>query len=241
MANYYDKTAAAPVKGPTAHAPLVAVISTRSDLECAARLRRPPEFFELRLDCLWHHLPDVEASLAKLRAPLIATTRHPREGGANQLTAAQRRNLLLRFLPYAALVDVELGSVRELRAVLETAGALGLKRIISVHDLVGMPPLKQMRQQAEAARMLAANVFKVAVRTDTEAQLERLRAFFQKECKAGTMAISAMGIGKLGRASRLELARRGSVLNYVHLGRTRIPGQLSLAEMRVALARSRRP
>jgi 3-dehydroquinate dehydratase-1 len=230
-------TAAARVKGRTARAALVAVISTRSDLARASRLRRPPEFFELRLDCLWRHLPRVEASLPKLRAPLIATARHPREGGRNQLTAAQRRDLLLRFLPCAALVDVELRSAKELRPVLDAAAGLGVKCIISVHDFTAAPPWARMRQQAEAARALGADVFKIAVRTDTEPQLERLRAFFQEECAAGTMAISAMGIGKLGRASRLELAQRGSVLSYVHLGRTRVSGQLSLAEMRAALAR----
>ena len=240
MANHYDKTAAAPVKGPAARAALVAVISTRADLERASRLRRPPEFFELRLDCLWRQLTRVEASQRNLRAPLIATARHPREGGRNHLTAAQRRALLLRFLPEVALVDVELRSARERRAVLETADALGVKRIISVHDFQLAPPGDQMRRQAEAARALGADVFKIAVRTDTESQLERLRAFFQKECEAGVMAISAMGIGKLGWASRLEFAQRGSVLNYVHLGRTRVPGQLSLAEMHGALARSRR-
>ena len=173
MANHYDKTATAPVKGPTARAALVAVISTRSDLERAARLRRPPDFFELRLDCLWRQLTKVEASLSNLRTPLITTARHPREGGKNQLTAAQRRALLLRFLPYAAFVDVEMRSARELRPVLEAACALGVKRIISVHDFDAGPPWDRMRRQAQAARALAADVFKIVMRTDTEAQIGR--------------------------------------------------------------------
>jgi 3-dehydroquinate dehydratase len=41
-----------------------------------------------------------------------------------------------------------------------------------------------------------------------------------------------MGIGQLGRASRLELARRGSILNYVHLGSRASAGQLSIEQWR---------
>jgi 3-dehydroquinate dehydratase len=41
-----------------------------------------------------------------------------------------------------------------------------------------------------------------------------------------------MGIGKLGRRSRLELARRGCLLNYAHLGSPAAPGQLSLRDLR---------
>ena len=46
------------------------------------------------------------------------------------------------------------------------------------------------------------------------------------------LPISAMGIGKLGRLSRVRLMQAGSVLNYAHLGEPSLEGQLSLAEAR---------
>ena len=49
------------------------------------------------------------------------------------------------------------------------------------------------------------------------------------------MKIAAMGMGKLGRAARLWCAKRGSVLNYAHLGAAQIDGQLSVAQWRRAL------
>ena len=49
-----------------------------------------------------------------------------------------------------------------------------------------------------------------------------------------------MGIGELGRRTRLELLRRGSVLNYAHLGRARIAGQPSLRDIRRWAACSRK-
>jgi 3-dehydroquinate dehydratase len=47
------------------------------------------------------------------------------------------------------------------------------------------------------------------------------------------LPLSVMGIGKLGRKSRQELMRRGSILNYAHLGRASITGQPSLEDMRI--------
>jgi len=64
---------------------LVGVIMSLADLDSAIRMRKPPDLFELRLDQLARGLDEVEKKLPKLRAPLIMTARHPREGGANQL------------------------------------------------------------------------------------------------------------------------------------------------------------
>src|SRR6266568_1971255 len=85
---------------------LVGVIMSLADLDSAIRMRKPPDLFELRLDQLARDLDEVEKKLSKLRAPLIMTARHPREGGASQLSTQQRHDLLLRFLGRARYVDV---------------------------------------------------------------------------------------------------------------------------------------
>ena len=64
---------------------IVGVIFSRADLERARRMRKPPDLFELRLDRL------IDAPIGQLPAPLIITARHPREGGANNLSALRRR------------------------------------------------------------------------------------------------------------------------------------------------------
>ncbi len=56
---------------------LVIVIASLDDIARAIRLRRQPDFFELRLDALSHDLQQLEASFDKIRAPLIITARHP--------------------------------------------------------------------------------------------------------------------------------------------------------------------
>jgi len=89
---------------------IVGVIFTRTDLRRALRMRNPPNLFELRLDALFAKSEEVRDAIVDLRAPLIITARHPREGGSNHLSAQKRRALLLRFLPHAAYVDIELRS-----------------------------------------------------------------------------------------------------------------------------------
>jgi 3-dehydroquinate dehydratase-1 len=203
---------------------IVGVIFSRADLERAVRLRKPPDFFELRLDRL------INATIASLPAPLIITARDPREGGTNNLSASRRRALLLKFLPRAAYVDVELRSAKALKAVLRAASENKVATIISFHDFETTPSASRLNEIASQARSLGAAIVKVATRTDTSAQLDLLLDFWERQ--RPPRDVVAMGIGKLGRASRLELARRGNILNYAHLGSPAASGQLSIQELR---------
>ena len=215
---------------------IVGVILSRTDLQRAIRMRRPPDFFELRLDALVRYLDEVEAALERLPAPLIFTARDPREGGLNRLSLRARRDLLLRFLPYAALVDIELRSIKSHAAVWRTARKKKIRTIISFHDFRATPSAARLEKIAAAADSLGAAVLKVAMRTDTANQLARLLDFFERH--RSQIEIAAMGIGRLGRKSRVLLAERGSVFNYGHIGVAQADGQLSIRVLRRALAGS---
>lgn len=209
---------------------IVGVISSRADLQRALRMRRAPDLFELRLDCLVSCLDELRNVIAHLPTPFIITARDPREGGANNLSPARRRALLLEFLPHARYVDVELRSAPAFRRVLQSAAEHNAAAIISFHDLRSTPSPATLDQLAARAQSLGAAIVKVATRTDTSAQLAALLDFFDRHRRQAKMA--AMGIGRLGRTARRELARRGSVLNYGHLGAAVAPGQLSVPELR---------
>ena len=210
---------------------IVGVIASRPDLRLALQLRRPPDFFELRLDLLVDLVDEVENAIPKLSAPLIITARHPLEGGAMRLSIGRRRALLLRFLPHARYVDLELRSVKALHSIVDLARARKIRRIISFHDFTNTPSVRRLREKARAAHTAGADIFKIATLTESAAQLNRLLDFFDMSI----LPTAAMGIGKLGRKARLELMRRGSILNYAHLGAAHIAGQLSLTEMQRAL------
>lgn len=209
---------------------LVGVIASLPDLQSAARLRRPPDLFELRLDALHPLTAPAERLIARLTQPLIITARHPREGGRNNLSAAQRRQLLQRFLPKAAFVDVELRAEGQMRNVLGAAAEKQIQRILSVHDLQGTPPLPDLERFLRRAETLTPDIFKLVTRTDRAIDLERLLQFF--DAHRTRLRLSVMGLGRLGLESRRALWRRGSALHYVHLGHEVVPGQFPLSAAR---------
>jgi 3-dehydroquinate dehydratase-1 len=194
---------------------------------------KPPDLFEIRLDHFLRIVDELENKLPRLRAPLIITARHPQEGGVNRLSIRQRRDLLSRFLDRARYVDIELRSALALRSILEQARRKNIRRIISFHNLESTPDSGRLRAKARSAKSHGADIFKVATRTDTPAQLARLLDFITK--KNVDLSISAMGIGKLGAISRVLLAYCGSTLVYASLGpagRSDIEGQMSLEQLR---------
>jgi 3-dehydroquinate dehydratase-1 len=210
---------------------IVGMIASHADLDRAVRTRERPDLFELRLDCLLPAVDELESKLSKLRAPLIITARHPAEGGANLLNLRQRRELLSRFLPRARYIDIELRSAAALRSLIRLAREKNVRRIISFHDLKATPDLGGLQLKARRAKSFGADIFKVATRIDTPAQLARLLDFITK--KDIGLAISAMGIGKLGAISRVLLAYRGSALVYGSVApASDIEGQMSLEQLR---------
>jgi 3-dehydroquinate dehydratase-1 len=209
---------------------VVAVIASPAALLQATRLRRPPDLFELRLDTLRRSLDKVDRAIPKLSAPLILTARHPAEGGHGSLRSDVRRGLLERFLQHAAFIDIELRSLRQMKPFLRKARRQRVAIILSWHDLNGTLSRSALLRKANSAASAGATVFKIVTRTETPAELARLIFLFQKAPR--TVPIAAMGTGKLGRISRVELAQLGSALTYVSLGEPTVAGQPSLSQLR---------
>jgi 3-dehydroquinate dehydratase-1 len=223
---------------------IVGVVASPAELRFAVAMHQPPDLFELRLDHLCGMLDPLERKMSILSgrrsgpgraepAPVIVTARDPREGGANNLSFQQRLDLLLRFLPYAKYLDVELRSAHGFKSLLERARKQNICRILSFHNFKSTPSPRSLRAKAASAKAHGADIFKVATRTDTPAELARLVDFVMN--KGIDLSVSAMGIGKLGAISRLLLARGGSVLNYASLQRSQIEGQLPIELLRSAL------
>jgi 3-dehydroquinate dehydratase type I len=146
------------------------------------------------------------------------------------LSIQHRRDLLSRFLHRARYVDVELRSAPALRSILKLAGSRNVRRIISYHNLKSTPSPRTLQTKARAAKSWGADIFKVATRTDTPAQLARLLDFMAK--KDVDLTVSIMGIGKLGAISRVLLAHCGSGLIYASFRQNHVEGQMSLEQLR---------
>src|SRR5205085_11708553 len=122
-------------------------------------------------------LDQTERKIDNLRAPLIITARDPREGGTGNLSLQQRSDLLMRFLPHAKYVDVELRNARAFKSLLDRARKQKVRVILSFHDFKSTPSPRSLRAKALAAKKHGANIFKVATRTENPSELARLVGF----------------------------------------------------------------
>jgi len=178
---------------------------------------------EVRVDSL-PKPPDV-TDVAALPLPAILTVRRFDEGGSRSLSDEQRAMLYLELLPAAAAIDLEVASLRsrDLKPVVEAARQAEVPIIASFHDFSATPSLARLKNVMARARGAGANVVKIATKTESPADVAALLTLLE----SADGPLSVMGMGKLGRASRLLLAKAGSVLNYAWLHRPQVPGQWS--------------
>ena len=180
------------------------------------------DYLELRLDLIGLTPSEAAALAGQLPLPLLITARHPEEGGQGHLTTAQRLELLEAVLPHATLVDIELRSAPEMLSFMRKAQAQKVGVIGSYHDFDTTPTVETMLGAAEFAYQCRVDVVKLATKLNGPEDLTRLMQVLNQEKR---LSLSIMGMGELGRISRLTLAKCGSVLNYGYLGESNAPGQ----------------
>ena len=187
---------------------------------------------EVRVDCL--PVPPTVSDLKKIELPILLTVRGEEEGGALPLPPAIRSELYLELLEAASAVDIEGKQLRHFQEVISAAHKAKKQVVASFHDFDGVPSAKKFAQWADKARVDGADIIKIAATVKTPASLSALFALF--EAVPGPLAV--MGMGPLGRASRLACAQCGSVLNYGWLDKPQVPGQWPAAEFATLLRRS---
>lgn len=202
---------------------VVATVHTARGLHEAAGLRARDgvDLAEIRLDCLVGEGAGLPRAIARIRRPLILTARHPREGGHGGLRDASRAALLEPLLHRAAFVDVELRSARRLADTLCRARGLGVGTILSFHDFSRTPSLELLRKKIREGRRLGASIVKIAVTLRNPRDLASLLLLQA----SGVGDVALMGMGPLGKVSRLMLPMAGARLVYGYLDRPQVGGQ----------------
>jgi 3-dehydroquinate dehydratase-1 len=188
----------------------------------------PLDILEARLDSLaLRSLPD------SWPLPMIATARHPNEGGVGALPQNRRRQLLEEAIPWASALDIELRSARHFAPVIAAAHQHGRTVILSHHDFSFTPTLATLKKFAARAANHGADLFKVATQLHDPSDLLRLIEFQMSETK---IPVTTMGMGNAGRFSRLVLSGFGAPLCYGWLGKPQVSGQWPARELAGLLA-----
>ncbi|MEO5713843.1 MAG: type I 3-dehydroquinate dehydratase [Luteolibacter sp.] len=192
---------------------------------------------EIRLDIVMSESgaldPSQWAHLSVI--PLLFTARRSEEGGARELDAAMRMELLRASLDQAALVDIEVASIGEMAGLLAELEARQIPWIGSFHDFEKLPETSVLEEAARRARDAGAAIFKTAAKLSQPDDLARLADF---QLADHGIPVSTMGMGHLAPVSRLLCAQCGSRLNYGYIGKTpTAPGQWDSLLLKQAISR----
>jgi 3-dehydroquinate dehydratase-1 len=135
-------------------------------------------------------------------------------------------------------VDVEVRSLGRFGNVLAAARAAKVGVIVSDHHFTKTPSARVLRERWQLARAAGAEIVKVAAHVETAPELTRLLSLFEI---GGALPLSVMGMGSLGKVSRLLFARLGSVLNYGYLHEPQVPGQWEATLLKKRLTELQEP
>lgn len=217
------------------HSPQPLVVGAVSSAATLERVAADPgltsgcDVLELRLDSIALPVEQSRALASRLTVPLLITARDPEEGGHGGLSTAERAALLEAHLDLAVLMDVELRNAMEFQALISKAMARAVGVIGSFHDFLNTPSDDILRGTADFALQFRFDAVKLATTLHSPGDLARL---IQLAAVERRLPIAVMGMGSLGRTSRLVLAKCGSLLNYGYVGESNAPGQWEASELK---------
>lgn len=196
------------------------------------------DVLEYRLDNLLRSERETSEVMALSPRPALLTVRVPGEGGHGDLDAVTRLAIYRRHLGAVDFVDTEIASLAlpEFAGFAEEVHASGGCLVASTHDFEEFPDREIIADRIAEAYARGADIAKVAVVVTTMAQLFDLVSLVEYHHGKGR-AISAMGMGPLGKLSRLVLAKAGSCLNYGYLRVANAPGQWEASELSALLGK----
>jgi 3-dehydroquinate dehydratase-1 len=188
----------------------------------------PCHLVELRVDGFSRmaNWVSVGEAIQEYDIPVFATIRLSKEGGHWTGLDSDRWPLLEDALGRLAGVDVEIHS-ELVDLVSRLAAERGKLCVLSHHDFQRTPPLETMRDLLRAAHDRGA-IGKIAATVNTPTDLANLRALL---AEAWPLPICLIGMGPLGRGTRLEFPVQGSCFTYGYLDVAGAPGQYSAAEL----------
>ena len=217
-------------------------------LEQAAAIRKTPaDLVEWRVDYFYNvsslSLLTVLTFLAELRRalgdlPLLFTFRTAAEGGEQELSL-QAYEELYRTVITSGLVDVvdvelRLGDALVSR-LLAAAHDRGVPVLLSSHDFEKTPPNEEIAACLQRMQDLGADLAKVAVMPQSEADVETLLSATRAFANTADIPAVTMSMGLLGQVSRTDGERFGSAMTFGAAGQTSAPGQPDVFDLKKAI------
>lgn len=223
-------------------AAVVAVILENPIETSKKAFERGADVLEIRLDLLG--IRDLEIAAETIRKiksetelPLLITNRSAAEGGKWDGKEEDRIGLLTDLLSFKDgpdAIDIELSADREDRdKVIKMAKDHKKIVIVSSHDFLKTPSLRDMKTTLEEMFLAGADIAKLAVMPQSmEDTLNLLRIAL--DFKNAGKAVCTIAMGSQGKHTRVVAPLYGSVLTYASIesDAASAPGQLPVDELK---------
>jgi 3-dehydroquinate dehydratase-1 len=192
----------------------------------------PCDFVELRVDGFPDYPDWLEAGkkIEHSGTPVFATVRLAKEGGLWKKKDSDRWPLLRGAIENLSGVDVELDS-ELFERVCGADREQGKFVVASSHNFESTPSLEQMRAIVQKAHSQGA-IAKIAAKVNSQEDLANLREIL---CMSRSGPVCIIGMGALGRETRVTFPREGSCFTYGYLDTPGAPGQYSAQELTTLL------
>lgn len=201
-----------------------------------------PDLIEWRLDCLSPAergaLKTIDELGSALRAthaiPVLATVRTTAEGGEFSGSTQQYQELLETAAKWADWVDVEISHPGGARLIHKLSARVAV--VGSFHDFSAVPSAGQTQQLLAHMHELGCAVAKVAWMVQSLRDLEVILEMQLWAVRNLPIPAVVIGMGPIGRPSRLGWAARRSAFTFARGVRASAPGQPSVEEVRTSAA-----
>ena len=154
---------------------------------------------------------------------IILTIRLKEEGGAD-IPDEQRFSMFRYLIEIADIVDIELNSKIN-KKVIDLAKDNGKYALVSYHDFEKTPSKEEIQKIIDKGKDLKADIIKYAFKVNTIDDVGRILSItYQNQDKL----LVAIGMGDLGKITRVAGFFFGSKITYTYTGKSFAPGQIEL-------------
>lgn len=210
---------------------VVGTILTQKYLETL----RPPEaslpcdLVELRVDGFqdYDRWPESGKAIETAGLPVMMTLRLAKEGGYWKRSDRERLAFFERAVEAVSGVDIELQS-EIAKEVCSLAAEAGKTSIVSYHNFDQTPPVSELTKIIEKGRAIGS-IVKIAAKVNSLDDVETLRCILQGRWN---VPLCVIGMGPLGKETRLRFPLEGSCFTYGYLDVPGAPGQFSAEELK---------
>lgn len=205
-----------------------------------------PDIVEWRGD-LFDDIMDITIALQMaevisdilVEIPLLFTFRTKNEGGNRSISIEEyiELNKQLSASGHIHLIDVEVNmDYKQMQGLIDAIHNNG-KPVIGSHHRFDCTPSKEcMVEVLKKIEAAGADILKLAVMPQEESDVENLmQATKESVSEHVTHPVVTMSMGALGVRTRIEGERFGSSMTFGCVGQTSAPGQMEIADLRVAM------